>query len=74
SDNDLHDQKYKIQVENSKTILTNEINQESVSYIELEKRKIALLEYQAKLRKELAKAETIKLQNQQLKINLGLPL
>ncbi|CAG8823991.1 46260_t:CDS:2, partial [Gigaspora margarita] len=40
----------------------------SISNIELEERKIALLERQTKLRKEIAKAKAIELQNQQLKI------
>ena len=42
--------------------------------IELEERKLALLERQVKLRKEVAEAEAIELQNQQLKISMGLTL
>ncbi|CAG8850467.1 24969_t:CDS:1, partial [Gigaspora margarita] len=38
--------------------------------IELEEKKIALLEHQTKVRKEVAKAEAIELQNKQLKASL----
>jgi hypothetical protein len=48
---------------------TNSINKENevMLNIELEERKLALLERQVKLRKEVAEAEAIELQNQQLK-------
>ena len=39
--------------------------------IELEERKLALLERQVKLRKEVTEAEVIELQNRQLEINMG---
>ena len=42
--------------------------------IELEERKLALLERQVKLRKETAETEALELQNRQLKISLGLIL
>ena len=42
--------------------------------IELEERKLALLECQAKLRKEAAETEALELQNRQLKIILELIL
>ncbi|CAG8475742.1 7204_t:CDS:10 [Scutellospora calospora] len=42
--------------------------------IELEERKIALLECQVKARKEAAEAEAIELQNRQLRISLGLDI
>ncbi|KAF0464111.1 cobalamin biosynthesis protein cobt [Gigaspora margarita] len=74
SDNDPQDIKNEIQAESFGNMLTNEINKEPILNIELEERKMALLERQAKLRKELAEAEAIELQNRQLKINLGLPL
>jgi len=45
---------------------------DSLLSIELEERKIALLERQAKLRKETAEAEAIELKNMQLKKSLGL--
>ncbi|GES75009.1 hypothetical protein RCL_jg13074.t1 [Rhizophagus clarus] len=38
--------------------------------IELEEKKLVLFERQVKLRKEVAKAETIELQNQQLKLSM----
>ena len=44
----------------------------SSANIELEERKLALLERQVKLRKEAAEAEAIELKNQQLKMSLGL--
>ena len=44
----------------------------SSANIELEERKLALLERQVKLRKEAAEAEVIELKNQQLKMSLGL--
>ncbi|CAG8835577.1 40905_t:CDS:2, partial [Gigaspora margarita] len=69
-DNDSQDIKNEVQAESSGNMLTNKINKESISNIELEERKMALLERQAKLRKELAEAEAIELQNQQLKISL----
>ncbi|CAG8512717.1 8269_t:CDS:2, partial [Cetraspora pellucida] len=47
---------------------------DSLLSIELEERKIALLEHQVKARKEAAEAEAIELQNRQLKINLGLDI
>lgn len=52
---------------------TNSINKENES-IELEERKMALLERQVKLRKEMAEAEAIELKNKQLKMSLGLTL
>ncbi|CAG8800195.1 19289_t:CDS:2 [Gigaspora margarita] len=54
--NNSHDKSNEIQIEN----------------IELEERKMALLERQMKLRKEVAEVEAIELQNRQLKMNLGL--
>ncbi|CAG8713445.1 24495_t:CDS:1, partial [Cetraspora pellucida] len=42
--------------------------------IELEERKLALLEHQIKANKEAAEAEAIELQNRQLKISLGLDI
>ncbi|CAG8683162.1 17057_t:CDS:1, partial [Gigaspora rosea] len=60
-------------VKSSGIISLNEIDKESISNIELEERRIALLERKVKLKKELAEAEAIELQNRQLKINLGLP-
>ncbi|CAG8841079.1 27648_t:CDS:1, partial [Racocetra persica] len=62
--------KNEIQAESSGNTLLNEINKDSISNIELEERKIALLERQAKLRRELAETEAIELQNRQLKISL----
>ena len=44
----------------------------SSTNLELEERKLALLERQVKLRKEAAEAEAIELKNQQLKMSLGL--
>lgn len=44
----------------------------SSANLELEERKLALLERQVKLRKEAAEAEAIELKNQQLKMSLGL--
>lgn len=45
-----------------------------LSSIELEERKLTLLERQIKLRKETAEAEAIELKIQQLKMSLGLTL
>ncbi|CAG8784898.1 24260_t:CDS:1, partial [Dentiscutata erythropus] len=73
SDNDLQDIKNKFQVKSSGIISLNEIDKESISNIELEEKRIALLERKVKLKKELAKANAIELQNRQLKKNLGLP-
>ena len=53
---------------------TSNKENEIILSIELEERKLALLERQVKFRKEKAEAEAIKLQNQQLKISLGLTL
>ena len=47
-----------VRVENLESLSTN---------LELEERKLALLERQVKLRKEAAEAEAIELKNQQLK-------
>ena len=54
--------------------INNSINRgnESISSIKLEERKVALLERQVKLRKEMAEAEEMELKNRQLKMNLGL--
>jgi len=52
-----------VRVENLESLSTN---------LELEERKLALLERQVKLRKEAAEAEAIELKNQQLKMSLGL--
>ncbi|CAG8743400.1 15566_t:CDS:10 [Cetraspora pellucida] len=71
---DTHDNSDKIVVEiKSNTDEASEIRMDNMSTsIELQKRKMALLERQLKLRKETAEVEALKLQNQQLKINLGL--
>ena len=54
--------------------MNNSINRgnESISSIELEERKMALLEHQVKLRKEMAEVEEMELKNRQLKMNLNL--
>jgi len=64
----------KVQVENLESSSTNPTNRgnESLLSIELEERKLALLERQIKLRKETAEAEAMELKNQQLKMSLGL--
>ncbi|CAG8571189.1 7384_t:CDS:2, partial [Cetraspora pellucida] len=50
---------------------TSEIRIDDMSTsIELQERKMTLLEHQLKLRKEMAEVEALELQNQQLKINL----
>ncbi|CAB4432803.1 unnamed protein product [Rhizophagus irregularis] len=63
-----------VQVENLESSSINPINKgnESVLSIELEERKLALLERQVKLRKETAEAEAIELKNQQLKMSMSL--
>ena len=63
-----------VQVENLESSSTNPTDKgnDSLLSIELEERKIALLERQAKLRKETAEAEAIELKNMQLKKSLGL--
>ena len=63
-----------IQIENLESSTTSPTNEgdESLLSIELEERKLALLERQVKLRKEKAEAEAIELKNQQLKISMGL--
>ena len=63
-----------VQVENLESSSTNPTNKgnESLLSIELEERKLALLERQIKLRKETAEAEAMELKNQQLKMSLGL--
>ena len=55
---------------------TNPIDKENefILSIELEERKLALLERQVKLRKEVAETEALELQNRQLKISLSLIL
>ncbi|CAG8584127.1 43618_t:CDS:2 [Gigaspora margarita] len=53
---------------------TNENNEIQMDNIELVERKMALLERKMKHRKEAAEVEAIELQNQHLKINLGLGL
>ncbi|CAB4430427.1 unnamed protein product [Rhizophagus irregularis] len=65
-----------IRVENLGRSSTSSINKENevMLNIKLEERKLALLERQAKLRKEVAEAEAIELQNRQLKISMGLTL
>ncbi|GES74451.1 hypothetical protein GLOIN_2v1771782 [Rhizophagus clarus] len=61
----LEDINNEIRVENLGRIYINSINKENevMLNIELEERKLALLERQVKLRKEVAEAETIELQN-----------
>jgi len=71
SDNNLQNRDNEISIKNLASSSTNPIN-ESILNIELEERKLALLERQVKLRKEAAEAEAIELKNKQLKINLGL--
>ncbi|CAB4435211.1 unnamed protein product [Rhizophagus irregularis] len=72
----LEDINNEIRVENLGRSSTSSINKENevMLNIELEERKLALLERQAKLRKEVAEAEAIELQNRQLKISMGLTL
>jgi hypothetical protein len=72
----LEDTNKEIWVENLGRSFMNSINKENevMLNIELEERKLALLEHQVKLRKEVAEAEAIELQNQQLKISMGLTL
>ncbi|CAB4430480.1 unnamed protein product [Rhizophagus irregularis] len=72
----LEDMNNEIRVENLGRSSTSSINKENevMLNIELEERKLALLERQAKLRKEVAEAEAIELQNRQLKISMGLTL
>ena len=67
----LQDRNNEIQID-----LENTYNKENgiILSIELEERKLALLECQVKLKKEKTEAEAIELQNQQLKISLGLTL
>ena len=58
-----------VQVKNFESSSTNPTNKgnETLLSIELEERKLALLERQVKLIKETAEAEAIELKNQQLK-------
>ncbi|CAB4484481.1 hypothetical protein RhiirA5_418122 [Rhizophagus irregularis] len=72
----LEDVNNEIRVENLGRSSTSSINKENevMLNIELEERKLTLLERQAKLRKEVAEAEAIELQNRQLKISIGLTL
>lgn len=72
SNTNLHDEN-EIWVVDLERPFTNSINKENES-IELEERKMALLERQVKLRKEMAEAEAIELKNKQLKMSLGLTL
>ncbi|CAG8684489.1 20455_t:CDS:1, partial [Gigaspora rosea] len=67
SDNDSQDIKNEFQLKSSRIISLNEIDKESILNIELEERRIALLERKVKLKKKLAEAEAIELQNRQLK-------
>jgi hypothetical protein len=72
----LEDTNKEIRVENLGMSFTNSINKENevMLNIELAERKLALLERQVKLRKEVVEAEAIELQNQQLKISMGLAI